>query len=341
MLLPPHHPGQWSVWQHGREEDVAESELPKRLRRWRPQSLLLVAAPDDERYRVPTEVENLSPIIALDLLRRSRVSVCIAAAFALVCLAAWIMLPSRVLLVGAFSALISAIMVVFETSCSVRAPALLDERTRFLYWFIEVGRGRSGAVFWSAAMVVIAGAQLLLMGAFGGNDATFARVGAMYDSIDQGDWWRIVTGAYLHYSILHFLNNAFLLMLVGSLSWATFGRGYSIGVFVLGNMLGVLGQMWLGGSAYNSTGGISFGIYALFGFVIVAGRNVTGRLPTGFAALVAFIAVLCIGASELASKSTATVGHLFGVLAGALCGCAYDWLERRSIGKVSPPAWGK
>ena len=77
----------------------------------------------------------------------------------------------------------------------------------------------------------------------------------MYERFGEGEYWRALTGSYLHYSLMHYIPNLFLLMLIGMVTFPTVGEITFVGTFLLGNMAGLVGQMYFGGSLYDSSGG--------------------------------------------------------------------------------------
>jgi len=190
-------------------------------------------------------------------------------------------------------------------------------------------------VLWASIGLLAAGLQVGLADALGGNAAVFHAYGVMYDRIEDGELWRLLTGPFLHYSPVHFLNNFVLLLLIGPLSWSLV-RGTSLAVFLLGNAFGAFAQFALGEQAFDNCGGISFGLYALFGYLIGAGVSNRRLLPRGLATLLCGIALLGIVSSEILSPTAATAGHVAGLLVGVSCQIA----ARRLFGATrrSPPA---
>ena len=123
-------------------------------------------------------------------------------------------------------------------------------------------------------------------------EVVFESYGFMYERFGEGEYWRALAGSYLHYSLMRYIRNLFLLMLISMVAFPTVGPITSVGTFLLRNMAGLVGQVYFGGSLYDSSRGMSFGIYALFGV----------------------IAILALAISEVTSPAAATAGHITGVI---------------------------
>lgn len=317
-LLPVHSGDRWAI-DDGRRVCAAEAyEVRNRLKRWQPQSPLLIAAPHAPRFVTPVMVPEVADIALAAVRRRSR-------RLALLCA-----LPVTVTLLYSLATLsrsafgwavgLAGLPVVFAIDLAgpMRTTAGIDERTRFLYW-LRTSRGtRAGALFWSALITAIGVWQYASMERMGGLEAVFHAYGFMYEDVRAGELWRALTGPLLHYSPLHFLANFLLLTMMGTLAWMVPGAFASVATFVAGSVLSMPGQMLLGGHAYDSCGGVSGGIYALFGLVIVHGMLERRALPQGFAVLCLVVALSGIASSELTSKTVATAAHFTGLASGAL-----------------------
>ena len=93
--------------------------------------------------------------------------------------------------------------------------------------------------------------------------------------------------------------------------------------------------MYFGGSLYDSSGGMSFGIYALFGVVVMSATLQRRLMTRGFNILFALIAILALAVSEATSPTAATAGHITGVIVGMLVAVAFSVL--RTLKKSEAP----
>jgi membrane associated rhomboid family serine protease len=141
-------------------------------------------------------------------------------------------------------------------------------------------------------------------------------------AVADGDWWRLVTGGFLHAGMLHLFMNVFLLWLLGqelepALGGWRFGLLY--GVSLLGGSLGV---MLVDPTSF--TVGASGAIFGLMGALVVlqlrAGQNPWQSGIAGLVAVNVAITFLIPGIS--------IGGHLGGLATGAVAGLL-----------VTPRAW--
>ncbi len=317
-LLPHHGGAGWAICEGNRVLGVEAHEVRNRLRRWQPQSGILVAVPGAARFSSPVRIPELAGIAIPAARRRTRLLMLVCAAAALLSLVLYALAPSRASLgwVFVFGGVFA--MFAFDLAGPLRTVAGLDERARFLYWFRTHPASRIGTVFWSAFVTGIGVAQYLAMQRLGGLEAVFHAYGFMYDDVRAGELWRLLSGPLLHYSALHYMQNFLPVILMGVLAWVVLGAAASIATFFAGNALGALGQMFFGGQAFDNCGGISAGIYALFGLLCAYGAVRPESLPKGFAALCLIAALTGIGFSEIAAQLSATAAHLCGFMTGSL-----------------------
>lgn len=103
--------------------------------------------------------------------------------------------------------------------------------------------------------------------------------------IATGEWYRLVTAAFVHGSVLHLLFNAYALWLFGPPLEAAFGRVRYLALYLVGAVCGVAASY-----AFGALGGASLGasgaVFALFAAHLVVNRRL-GRESSGLWALLA------------------------------------------------------
>ncbi len=324
--LFPHHTGAgWAICEGSRVLDLEAYEVRNRLQRWQPQSAILVAPPGAARFTTPVMIPEVADIATRSARRRTRLLMLICAGVTLAGLALYAWTPSNVLLGWVFGFAGTAAMFAADLAGPLSSVAGIDERARFVYWFRTRPANRIGVIFWSALITGAGVAQYRLVQRLGGHAAVFHAYGVMYGDVRAGEWWRLLTGPFLHYTPMHFLQNFLFLILVGAVAWAVLGAASSIATFVAGNILGAIAQMQFGAQLYDSVGGVSGGVYALLGLIVVYGALRRGSLPQGLATLVLILAVTGVGMSELASVTTATTAHVAGFISGCAIGALLAW----------------
>lgn len=183
-------------------------------------------------------------------------------------------------------------------------------------------------------LLVIAIVGVALLGTTGAVDArTFGLVPAL---VGVGEWWRLLTSAFLHGGIVHLAFNGLLLWRLGQMLEPTLGPGTFLGLAASGTAgggLGVVGLSWLivatpvgslpgavtvlGGGPLTITVGASGAVFGLMGAVLVLLRR-RGVDPwsthegSTVGALVLLNLIL-----TFAVPSISVGGHVGGLLGGA------------------------
>ena len=191
------------------------------------------------------------------------------------------------------------------------------------------------------AIVIVAVAD-----SFGAVDArTFGLVPAL---VGTGEWWRLLTSAFLHGGLVHLAFNGLLLWRLGQMLEPAFGRGTFLGVTLsglAGGSLGIVGLSWLvvatpvgslpfaagflGAGPLSLTVGASGAVFGLMGAVLVLHRR-RGVSPwatsdgSAVGALVLLNLVL-----TFAVPSISVGGHVGGLLGGAAAALLADQGPRR------------
>jgi membrane associated rhomboid family serine protease len=129
---------------------------------------------------------------------------------------------------------------------------------------------------------------------------------------ENGEWYRIVTSAFLHASIFHLLLNMYALFVLGPIVERTLGRVQFGIVYAAALMAGSAGALLL--SPNEITVGASGAIYGLLGALVVIFRSRGISLMQsglGITLLINFVFTLTISNISLG-------GHLGGLIGGGL-----------------------
>lgn len=146
-------------------------------------------------------------------------------------------------------------------------------------------------------------------------------VGAI--GVDFGEWWRLITGGFLHANLMHIGFNMYLLYMLGIQLEPFLGR-LRFGILYATSLLaGSFGVMLLAPDAL--TVGASGAVFGLMGAMLLAQRAV-GIDPwrSGIGGLVALNLLITFLIPNISIG-----GHLGGFLGGALVGAIYLELPRR------------
>ncbi|GAA4918886.1 rhomboid family intramembrane serine protease [Streptomonospora salina] len=157
-------------------------------------------------------------------------------------------------------------------------------------------------------------AQLALPGQ--GLAAGFGMYGPM--AVFEGQWYRLLTSAFLHGGVMHLLFNGFALYIVGRQVETVLGHARYAALWVLSALGGSVLSLLLEPETLSV--GASGAIFGLFGAIFVIGRKL--QIDTRF--IVGLLAVNLL--ITFVVPNIAWAGHLGGLGVGLLMGAAYAYL---------------
>ena len=115
-------------------------------------------------------------------------------------------------------------------------------------------------------------AELAQGGGVYGLNSTIYEKGFLYAPfVGQGDWWRLVTAAFLHYGPFHLLLNMLALYWFGSLLEQRIGSGRYLLIYLVSGLAGSAGALVL--SPTTATVGASGAIFGILGAGLVLERQ--------------------------------------------------------------------
>lgn len=146
---------------------------------------------------------------------------------------------------------------------------------------------------------------------------------SLNEGILAGEFWRLLTPAFLHFGFFHFLFNSLWLWDLGRRLELGLGRGQYLLFVVITAIAANLAQYWWGGAALF--GGMSGVVYALVGFLWVRmtlSPKPVFMIPKAIIGFMLFWLVLCMTGvvSFFMAGSIANAAHLGGLVAGAVWG---------------------
>ena len=146
--------------------------------------------------------------------------------------------------------------------------------------------------------------------------------------VDTGEYYRLVTSAFLHDGIFHLAFNMYALWLLGQLLEAGFGRARYLSLFVVSMLGGAFGVLLL--SPDSPTVGASGAVFGLMGAMVLVQRAIGGniwRSPLATLLILNLVFTLVIPRVSIG-------GHFGGLAAGAVMGALMLAFERRKA-----PTW--
>ena len=89
--------------------------------------------------------------------------------------------------------------------------------------------------------------------------------------VANGDWWRVITGGFLHAGFLHLLLNMYVLYVAGSILEPGIGTPRFLGIYFVSLIAGSLGALIV--DPNSLTVGASGAIFGLMAAVVVIARG--------------------------------------------------------------------
>jgi membrane associated rhomboid family serine protease len=149
----------------------------------------------------------------------------------------------------------------------------------------------------------------------------FALLGPAIEA--NGEYWRLITGGFLHAGLLHILFNMYLLWVLGNMLEPTLGSGRFAGLYFTALLWGSFGALLLEPDA--RTVGASGAVFGLMGAAAVELRS---RGINPFQTDIGMLILFNLGLSFLV-PNISIGGHVGGLIGGALVAVAYDMADRR------------
>jgi membrane associated rhomboid family serine protease len=133
----------------------------------------------------------------------------------------------------------------------------------------------------------------------------------------DGDWWRLITSAFLHYGPLHLGMNMLSLYFAGSILEQVIGRWRYILLYLVSGLCGAAGALYW--TPNGVTVGASGAIFGVLGALLVLERR--GNIATG--GQVAGLIVLNLVITFAYRSSISVGGHIGGLIGGLVLMVAF------------------
>jgi membrane associated rhomboid family serine protease len=131
-------------------------------------------------------------------------------------------------------------------------------------------------------------------------------------SVANGDWWRLITGAFLHASLIHIAFNMYFLWFVGTAVESVLGRGRFVLVYLVSGLAGSAGALVI--NPNTPTVGASGAIFGILGAALVLERQRNYVLGGQAMGLIVINLILSFVISNISVG-----GHIGGLIGGVLC----------------------
>jgi membrane associated rhomboid family serine protease len=189
-----------------------------------------------------------------------------------------------------------------------------------------------GAYVTKALIALNVGVYLVELAAGGTIDGTGNRIyldGALYGPVvAAGDWWRLLTAAFLHYGPIHLAMNMLALWWFGQPLEHALGRGRFLLLYLVSGLAGSAGALLL--TPLSVTVGASGAIFGILGAALILERR--GAMVFGGQALTMIVINLVF---TFAVGGISIGGHIGGLAGGALCMLALLQFRRELVLQIA------
>jgi membrane associated rhomboid family serine protease len=165
-------------------------------------------------------------------------------------------------------------------------------------------------------------------GSFSGGGTVIHDAGLRGPDVAGGDWWRVITGGFLHAGFLHLLLNMYVLYVAGSILEPGIGTPRFLGIYFVSLIAGSLGALIV--DPNSLTVGASGAIFGLMAAVVVIarGRGVE-QLASQFGLFIVLNLVLTFSISGISVG-----GHIGGLIGGMVAALLVIFVERQMSGRA-------
>jgi len=158
-------------------------------------------------------------------------------------------------------------------------------------------------------------AELATGGGVNGTGSTVYLHGVLFGPLlEQGEWWRLMTAAFLHYGPVHLLLNMVALYWFGSLLEERIGSGRYLLLYLVSGLAGSAGALLWSNGFLTPTVGASGAIFGILGAGLVLERQRDYVFGGSALGVIVINFVFTFSISGI-SKG----GHIGGLVGGILC----------------------
>jgi membrane associated rhomboid family serine protease len=155
------------------------------------------------------------------------------------------------------------------------------------------------------------------------NGSLFLKWALFGPAVANGDWWRLITAAFLHLGIVHIAFNMFALWVIGRAVEGYLGSARYVLLYLVSGLAGSAGALLLSPNAV--TVGASGAIFGVLGAMLIIEWQLTGKLGGQAASLIALNLVLNFAINGTGGNISIG-GHLGGLVGGILVTLAFaNW----------------
>jgi len=155
-------------------------------------------------------------------------------------------------------------------------------------------------------------------------------------AVAEGQWYRLITSAFMHYGLMHLLFNMWALYVVGPPLEQQLGR-LRFGALYALSALGGSVLVYLLSPVNSATAGASGAVFGLFAAMFVVGRRMSMDVR-GITAIIVINLIFTFVYPLISSQAISWQGHLGGLITGAVVTAAYAYAPRNGRNAIQAAA---
>ena len=152
-------------------------------------------------------------------------------------------------------------------------------------------------------------------------------------AVANGDWWRLITAAFLHANILHIGLNMLALVWLGAPVERYLGHLQYLGLYIVSGLAGSAGALIA--TPHGLTVGASGAIFGILGALLIIEYQATGRIAGQ-----AFTLILINLVFSFTFSGISVGGHIGGLIGGIAAALALTRFGRTSLAYGRPGLLG-
>ena len=151
-------------------------------------------------------------------------------------------------------------------------------------------------------------------------------------AVANGDWWRLITSAFLHANIIHIAFNMYFLWFIGTAVEQALGRGRFLALYIVSALAGSAGALvW---TPNAPTVGASGALFGLLGAALILERQRNYVLGGSAMGLILINLILSFAISGISIG-----GHVGGLIGGILCALVFSRFGRAHVAYSRVDIW--
>ncbi len=323
----PENPGDWTSMRKGQLRHLTEAEAAQEARNWNFLSPVLLGSPSTDQLLPPILVPEFAQSLRRKIVRHTRNMALISS---LGLLAFFYLFSGAFLEVESYWPAIILMVLISLVFWSEYLKArdddtFLAERALYLAWV----RSELNSCYWIIpGILVISGAAQITTGHwFAGHTWILLDYGLIYEQVNNGEYWRLLTGPLFHSNPTHWLLNMSLLLMFSAFVFALPRSGIQVILFLIATTVSGLAAYttneylpFSAPSTYDGFAGISGGIFYLQGFMLANACRNPSCYPKGLLLMFAVMASVNLVLPFMTDNNISVAAHTIGLLLGILIG---------------------